>query len=72
MSNISINIEFLEKTNFKAAVIEAKEKAAKWGVAYVCFKFNHIDMSIGPDADIEKVLSQFKHTSTLRYKITEG
>ncbi|MNR37504.1 hypothetical protein D3C85_1555260 [compost metagenome] len=58
MSNI-INVEFLAGTDIEEAVKEAKQKAFFWDVAYVCFKFNGVNMSIKQNTDVEKAVHQF-------------
>ena len=52
MSKMMINVVFLPGTSIDDAIIEAKQKAKKWDVAYVCFKFNGKDFSIGRNVDI--------------------
>lgn len=54
MSNVKVNIEFLAGTSIKQAITEAKQKAILWDVAYVCFNFNGVSMSIGKNADIDE------------------
>ena len=52
MSKITVTVEFLPGTSIANAIAEAKSKAKQWDVAYVCFKFNGKDFSIGRNADI--------------------
>jgi hypothetical protein len=69
MSAITINIDLLAGTEISQAVTEAKNKAKAWDVAYVCFKFNGVDFSIGQNADIERVLDEWKNHDDKRYGI---
>ncbi len=57
MSRITINVEFPAGTDIREAVAYAKEKARAWDVAYVNFKFNGVNFSIGRNADIDRVVS---------------
>lgn len=59
MSNITLNIEFLAGTTLFNALCEAKKKANKYDVAYICFNFNGIGFSIGKTADINKAIKEF-------------
>ncbi len=69
MSNTMIvNVEFLAGTDIQAAAQAAKSKAGEWGVAYVCFNFNGIHLSIGANADINDVLEQW-HSNEGKYGI---
>lgn len=52
MSKITVTVEFLPGTSIADAIAEAKSKAKQWDVAYVCFKFNGKDFSIGRNADV--------------------
>lgn len=61
MSNITINVKFLAGTDIEEAVKEAKELAIRMDIAYVCFNFNGISISIGKSADINKVIKQYKN-----------
>lgn len=53
MSNFTMNIEFIVGTEFKEAVIEARDLARRTGAAYVCFDFNKTKCSIGKDCDVK-------------------
>lgn len=46
MSNMSVTVEFLPGTDIKDAIEEAHQKAVMWDVAYVCFKFNGVSVSV--------------------------
>lgn len=59
-SNMTINVEFLAGTTIEQAVEEAKLKAEKFDVAYICFNFNGISFSIGRNADIFEVLEEWR------------
>ena len=59
-SNITINIEFLAGTEVKDANTEAKEKAILLNVAYVIFDFNRVSFSIGQNADINSVMTDWE------------
>ena len=62
MSNICIDVEFLAGCDIEKALIEAKQLAKKLDVAYICFSFNGTKMSIGQNADVNKVINQYhKH-----------
>ncbi len=61
MSNMTVKVEFLAGTDIKDAIEEAHQKAVKWDVAYVCFNFNGVSVSVRPhlcfidyDIDIAK------------------
>jgi len=61
MSNITIDVEFLAGTTIEQAVSEAKAKAEKWEVAYVCFNFNGAKFSIGRNADVYSAIQDYKN-----------
>lgn len=52
MSKITMNVEFLAGTDISEAIAEAKQKALQWDVAYVCFKFNGVSVSVSKKADL--------------------
>jgi len=52
MSRMSVRVEFLTATKIENAIREAKSKALIWDVAYVCFKFNDTDVSVGCNCDV--------------------
>jgi len=52
MSRMSVRVEFLTATGIENAIREAKNKALIWDVAYVCFKFNDTDVSVGCHCDV--------------------
>lgn len=62
-SNMIINVEFLAGTDIKQAVDEAKQKAGDLDVAYICFRFNGTNFSIGRHADTDDVLDEWKNHS---------
>lgn len=63
MSNMTLNVEFLAGTELKECVMEAKEKALFFNVAYIQFNFNGVDFSIGRNADVSDVVDEFKNGS---------
>jgi hypothetical protein len=63
-SNMIINVGFLAGTDVDSAVKEAKDKAALWGVAYVCFNLNGTKFTIGANADLCEVMEQWKDQDT--------
>ena len=60
-SNMTINVEFLAGTKIEDAVKEAKEKAQQLDVAFICFNFNGVHLSIGRNADVSDVVNQWKY-----------
>lgn len=60
--NLSIKVEFLAATDIKVAIEQAKMLAQRLGVAYIIFNFNGIRFSIGPNANIELALEDFRFT----------
>ena len=68
MSNITIDVEFLAGTSIEEAISEAKQKAIQWDVAYVCFNFNGVSMSVGKKADIDEGISQWEAALDSGYK----
>lgn len=60
MSNITVKVEFLAGTQIEDAILEAKQKAALWDVAYVEFDFNRVSFCIGKNADVLTALEAFK------------
>lgn len=68
MSNITIDVEFLAGTSINKAISEAKQKAIQWDVAYVCFNFNGVSMSVGKNADVDEGISQWEAALGSRFK----
>ena len=56
---MTIDVEFLAGTDIEQAISEAKEKALKFDVAYICFKFNGIHCSIGRNADVDDAVDRY-------------
>jgi hypothetical protein len=65
-SNICITVTFLAGTDIDKAIIEAKEKAILWNVAFVCFDFNNINCSISQTCDVEVAISKFHKLRNLK------
>ena len=63
-SSMTIDVEFLAGTSIEDATEEAKTKAIQLDLAYVRFKFNGVEVSIGKNANIEDVLSQYRDNRT--------
>ncbi len=72
MSNATINIEFLAGTTIHDAVTEAKEKAGRLDLAFACFDFNGVSMSIGRNADINEVAVQWSARMCSKNKYNIG
>lgn len=53
MSNMIIKVRFLTGTSILDCLVEAQEKAAAFGVAYIEFEFNGIEVSVSPDVEID-------------------
>ncbi len=68
MSDITIDVEFLAGTSINQAISEAKQKAIQWDVAYVCFSFNGVSMSVGQNADVDEGISQWEAALGSRFK----
>ena len=68
-SNMTINVKFLPGTEIEDAVIEAKEKAKLWKVAYVTFEFNGASFAVGENADVEDAVNEWKATEGKPYGI---
>ena len=64
MSNIEMHVEFTWGTPLNLCVEEAKTKAAKWDVSYVCFDYNGAAFSIGAKADVDQVLADFAYAKS--------
>lgn len=60
MSKMSVSVEFLAGTSIGDAITEAKQKALEWDVAYVCFKFNGVSLSVGRNTDVFKLSEEFR------------
>jgi hypothetical protein len=59
MSNMTIKCEFLAGSEFKECAEDAKKKARMFDVAYVAYSFNGVSVSIGQNADIDKIVSDY-------------
>lgn len=68
MSNMEVEVSFLAGTDFVTAVLEAKEKAARWDVQYIKFNFNSVSCSIGRNADVSKALETFNRVISPKYE----
>lgn len=68
MSKMTIDVEFLAGTSIEEAVKEAKHKAVQWDVAYVCFNFNGVSMSIGKNADVQEAVEKWNNALSSLYK----
>ncbi len=62
-----ISVEFMAGTNIRDAVSQAKDAAARLGFSYVCFKFNGVEFSIGPSADVESVVERYANIGKARH-----
>ena len=71
-SSMSIKVEFLAGTRIEDAVKEAKDKAKKLDMAYICFNFNGAEFSIGRGAEVEKVVDEWEKTKGKPYGIVHA
>ena len=60
MYKLCLNVEILAGTSLEDALREAKSLAKRLSLAYVCFSFNGIKISVSPNADVEKGLEKFR------------
>lgn len=59
MSKATMNMEFLAGTDIEEAVLEARGKARSIGLAYVCFNFNGVNLSIGKYASVPQAVQEY-------------
>ena len=59
MSVFKLKLEPLAGTDIEDAVREAKYKCSQLNLAYVCFSFNGVSVSVGKRADPSKALQQY-------------
>lgn len=59
MSVFKLRLEALAGTDIEDAVREAKAKCSQLNLAYVCFSFNGVSVSVGKRADPSKALKQY-------------
>jgi len=71
-SQMSMEVEFLPGTRIEDAVEEAKDKAKKLNMAYICFNFNGAKFSIGRNADVDKVVEEWEKTKGKPYGIVHA
>ena len=57
--NASMAVEFLAGTSLRDAIIEAKQKASFFHLAFVTFNFNGVPFSISADADVDEAIKAF-------------
>lgn len=58
-SNMCLNVEFLAGTSLEDALVEAKDKACKFDLAYVCFDFNGCNFSVRANGIISDALEEY-------------
>lgn len=68
MSRMTIDVDFLAGTSIEEAIKEAKHKALQWDVAYVCFNFNGVSMSIGKNADVQEAVEEWDNALSSQCK----
>jgi len=59
MGVFKLKLESLAGTDIEDAVREAKYKCFQLNLAYVCFSFNGVSVSVGQRADPSKALQQY-------------
>jgi len=70
MSKFILNIKFLPGTSLKEAIIEAKEKAQKLDMAYVCFRWHDGTVFyIGKHANIDAVIREYKERPLTKFPV---
>ena len=65
---MSIEVEFLAGTEIREALEEAKSKAVLLGMSYVKFRFNNVNFSISPRADIDECMRQWDKEVNHKYE----
>ena len=58
-SRMTVYVRFLAGTDIKEAIIEAKQKCREWNVAYICFSFNGVNLSISGVCNIDIAVREF-------------
>ena len=59
MSVFKLKLEVVAGADIEDAVTEAKAKCSQLNLAYVCFSFNGVSVSVGKRADPSKALQQY-------------
>jgi len=54
-----MEVEFLAGTSIEDAITEAKQKAIDWGICYVKFSFNGIEIDVSYKADVELLVDKY-------------
>lgn len=69
MSQMCVQVEFLAGAEVEKAILEAKQKAELWDVAYVKFDFNGASFSIGRNANVSDAVEEYHATHGKPYGI---
>lgn len=67
-SNMILEVEFLDGTDIEDAILEAREKASIFNLAYVKFRFHGVTLNIHQTSDVELTV----HDYQIALKAPEG
>lgn len=59
MSNMIVTVGFEDHADLRDCLIEAKQKAEEWGVAYVKFFYGSGTFEVSKNANIEKLWEDY-------------
>ena len=68
-SNMTVNVEFLAGTSLDQAISEAKAKCIEWDVAFVCFKFNGVSVSISRRCNVAEAVEKYTKSTSNGYGV---
>lgn len=72
MSSLKINVEIMPGTDFEQAVVEARALARQLDVAFVCFNFNGVSVSVSQRADAKSMHEEYLEVLGAKHKFVIG
>lgn len=72
MNSINIEVSIMPGTDFENAVEDAKALARQLDVAYVCFNFNGVSVSVSQWANTKKMHEEFLDALGKEHKFVIG
>lgn len=72
MSSLTMNVEVMAGTSFEESVVDARTLAERLNLAFVCYKFNGVSVSVSQHADECEMAEEYASVGGGKHKYIVG
>lgn len=72
MSSLTLNVEVMAGTSFEESVVDARTLAERQDLAFVCYKFNGVSVSVSQHADERKMTKEYASVGCGKHRYVVG